>query len=146
MEHAENLCKSCVGACCKSGLVMQLNQEEVVYLESVGTQLSPVLEARPGRDWLKYSKTSQFILETQEQKVAITHANRLKIGQGFYQLVSDCGNLVLRDGWYQCDAHDDPARPEICKTFTPGSEACWDMRVHEGVTLPEEVPVFIIRH
>ncbi len=114
-------------------------------METVGTELEPVLEARPGRDWVKFSKTSRFVLETHEQKAALSYANRLRVGQGFYKLMSDCGNLILRDGWYQCDAHSDPARPEICQTFIAGSESCWDMRVHEGVTAPEEVPVFIIR-
>lgn len=137
MEAQENICQSCVGACCRAGIIISIDSEEAAWMQAGGTEMQAVLEASPNRDWAKLGR--KVVPNDDEQRQALIYSNRLEKGQGFYRLVSDCGNLVLRDGWYQCEAHEDPDRPDICNTFQQASDQCLTIRKNAGVETPVEI-------
>jgi hypothetical protein len=130
---------------------MTLTADEADFMREGGTGLHTIIEAHPDVDWsevaigLKPEAGYKPSKEEQESLDKIRRiARRLKKGQGYYILRTDCGYLQDVDGWLQCRAHEDERRPTTCQTFEMGSGECLVMRVARGVNTIEEVgPVLV---
>ena len=105
----ENLCvTNCNGACCRAITELGLDKDEVAFLEEGGAILVPS------------NRTEGFDKPT-------------------YLLLRDCPYLVQSPGSVAlCSVYDDPRKPEICSTFTAGSEGCQTMREARFLSQPIE--------
>lgn len=121
-------CSNCVGACCRSSVILPLSTEEAETLRAVGTVLKELLPAGEGVNW---SQRSYFKENAPDNRRFLKRkAKNLQPGQGFFGLESDCGFLEeTADGMSVCGVHDDEElRPDICGIFDAGSFACRQIR------------------
>lgn len=105
---SENLCKGCVGACCRQGMNIHMTREEADFMAEAGSGIRPLVLPN-------YEKPAE---------------------RGVFKLITDCGNLILKEGWLQCAAHEDPRRPQACREFAVGSVACDNVRQFRGIAKP----------
>ena len=93
-------CDFCSSACCRSGIKLTLSPNELDTLVSAGTKLRSI---DPGR-----------------------HATNLVVGKKLYELVSDCGHMVVdpMTSSGKCNLWGDGRRPEVCGLFPTGSDGC----------------------
>ncbi len=92
-----NPCMGCRGSCCRSGTLLPLSAEEMVFLSEAGTDIENHTPISPLTD------------------------------KGLWVLRSACGYLIEEDGEAKCAAFDDTRRPDICSAFKAGSQACLDI-------------------
>lgn len=127
-------CHNCVGACCRKGTSMVLNESERVTLEEAGTELSDItpqsiralLDA--GTDGI-YDPTTKTLICA---------------GDGEYLLTSDCGWLIEDAGTFpKCGLYGDERKPQVCTSFKEGGPACTTVRIRRGVDNNPENILFL---
>lgn len=138
----EVACPNCSGGCCRD-IGIELNLKEVAFMQRSGSVLRPLLEAGPDKDWAKVAKSHKDSQDSHVQE-AFEKARALKKGEGIYELIGPCGNLIEKDGWLQCAAFKNPERPSICRNFKTGSEVCVEIfrrRADQKVELTKKPPM-----
>lgn len=115
----ENPCGSCVGACCRAGTAMELDDDEHDFITEGGTQI-----IRSGR-----RTESEVLVELRERLGDLMGMVSGVISDGTihpeYFFTTDCAYMVQNSlGQLVCSQYDHPRRPNVCSSFTPGTEIC----------------------
>jgi Fe-S-cluster containining protein len=110
-------CASCIGACCRAGMVLELDSQEARSLEEAGTVMHQATPANlVSRTIGRYK----------------TRGNRTSL----YKLDSDCGNLDPDNN--QCNAYE--GRPVACRALVVGGLRCQVARNTRGLPIDLGMP------
>lgn len=135
-KDTEVSCQTCVAACCRAGSGIILSETEVsVHKRQMGP-LKAVL--RPKKYPQQHQQDIEGISNGKPARVLVS----LEVPQyhGFYIMLTDCGNIDP-DSRYGCKDYDN--RPNACRVYEVGSEACKAARAtygldgHTGTVGPE---------
>ena len=162
-------CNNCTGACCRERVSMALNDAEYQHMVDGGTRLRPLIGDRlfqimeisfeDGEAVQQPSDVELDALGWPERAVLYAEMGRTftdagpeaaKLADTFtrearyaeeerrtYMLESDCG--YLDQATYACTAYEE--RPQICRDFTEGGQACLVIREAMDVEpVPVEIP------
>lgn len=115
-------CQNCA-ACCKTGMAIDLTDENANFLRSTGTELE--LIEKPKRRRILLGVT---LSKTPAETTAT------------YRLNTNCSQLT-EDG--KCAVIDDDSRPSACGKFVVGGAICHDVRLEERVESPDAYMQYI---
>jgi len=106
-NEMSNPCLICQAVCCQR-VVITLKPEEKRFLEKGGTSL--VEEKNESLPFGVVGRIAGLVWHR-------------AIGTNYH--MDHCGYLRTDEkGWRHCSVHDDPSRPEICKSVRSGGSAC----------------------
>ncbi|MGE5042012.1 MAG: YkgJ family cysteine cluster protein [Candidatus Levyibacteriota bacterium] len=121
-------CNSCVGACCRKGMLIELSQAEEIFLRQGGTRLAGLYKAGERADWAaKNAGETSPNIRTQS---LINNLSHLAPGNGLYLLLTDCGYLDKNTA--KCTEYRNRTAP--CRAFQSGSAECIKTRSYRSVT------------
>lgn len=110
-------CQKCPSACCRAGMAIPLNRQEAHTLEDAGTDIREVSKRE--------------------------HPPRAGLGRKFFQLMSDCGNLVTdpSSGETSCAIWREDNYPKACARFKEGGYNCVDTQLSR-ITADEDSSIY----
>lgn len=119
-------CTNCKGGCC-CNVLLPLSPEEIGFLEVAGTQLQN--ETPDEIDELYEVMGEQTVygrIPVRGKRVGIDIFIDLGRKEKAMLMDGECGYLepVNEEGWRRCGMVDDERRPNVCNTFSVGSECC----------------------
>ena len=127
-------CENCIAACCRAGASLAMTQDEV-YRNRRNMNLEIVV--KPKRYAQAVNLPAEQVDKVTGARVKVPERIPVKSNYGFYLLLSDCGNLTPDS---RCAVYDQ--RPQACREYELGSEACLNARAVFGLDghEPQQLP------
>lgn len=123
-------CGSCVGACCRAGVILTLSDGEKQFMDGRGAQLADTGLNTRAQD---VEQTMKLLRDRLGDDLAEMYADSIlsvSPEHPSYLLTEDCPNLVELEvgGVAVCSVWEDPDRPAVCDRFEAGNPRCNDAR------------------
>jgi Fe-S-cluster containining protein len=125
-------CTSCVAACCKGPILMQLSNPEYKAMSGAGNTFVTIAKpADHDREQVPYPYAMQINEQRGTQQFLFEKGREtepLAAGLGRYMLIGACKNLVIPPfGIELCGVYE--TRPEVCRDFEVGGQTCELLRI-----------------
>ncbi len=126
-------CANCVAACCRAGATLMMTKDEASqHRRAMQTKVL----MRP-KDYPQRMPLDQSVLDEDGNRVRKRVMAAIPRKYGFYILLTDCGHIAED---FSCNDYEN--RPESCRSYEVGSEACLDARATFGLDGHEQTAQF----
>jgi len=132
--YGESLCRSCNGACCQRGTILELSVYERDFLIEGGAKIEDTGLPTRAQEETKVKELLGALADTVFAILSDAPEHPR------YMMLEDCPYLLPQEGAMSaCAAYEDPRKPSICDRFEAGSPQCEVMRESRYFNSPAEV-------